>query len=316
MSLIIRKFIIDKDEEIWVDINNQARKEFEDYTPDNVEFFRKEEKSPWFSLDGLFIAKLDGRPVGAVDAHIDKNRTEKKGFLVGPAVLPEFRRKGIGTALVEKAFKSFKQRGMESVQSTITNKNKVGQQFLEKFSFNRVRIFSLMRRSLSDLPNRIGESESAELIEIGKSEDEIKLCNRLHNEAFKEHYNFRAHTLEETKYFICNLNEFGALTFGYFSLIDKEPVGYLTFGIDTEDNKYHNKKCGFLYALGVVKEFRREGIATKLILESMRSLKSNGMEEVELVVDDTNPTEAIKLYAKLGFKVVENRFFYLKNLTQ
>ena len=315
MSLIIRKFIIGKDEAIWVDINNQARKEFEDYTPDNVEFFRKEEKSPWFSSEGMFIAELDGRPVGTVDAHIDKNRTEKKGFLGGPAVFPELRRKGIGTALAEKAYKSFKQRGMESVQATITNKNKVGQLFLEKFGFNQVRVFSLMRRSLSDIPNRIGESESAELIAIGKTEDEIKLCNRLHNEAFKEHYNFRAHTLEETRYFICNLNEFGALTYGYFALIDKKPVGYLTYGINTEDNKYHNKKCGFLYALGVLKEFRREGIATKLMLESMDFLKSNGMEEVELVVDETNPTEAIKLYEKLGFKVVENRFFYQKNLT-
>lgn len=314
MSLIIRKFIIGKNESIWVDINNQARKEFKDYTPDNVEYFRKEEKSPWFSSDGMFIAELDGKPVGAVDAHIDKNRTEKKGFLVGPAVLTEFRRKGIGTTLLEKAFESFKQRGMKSVQSTITNKNKVGQLFLEKSGFNQVRVFSLMRRSLSDIPQRIGESEAAELITLGKSEDEIKLCNRLHNEAFKEHYNFRAHTLEETRYFIRNLNEFGSLTFGYFALIDKEPVGYLTFGIDTEDNKYHNKKCGFLYALGVLKEFRREGIATKLILESMNSLKSNSMEEVELVVDNTNPTEAIRLYEKLEFKVVENRFFYQKNL--
>jgi ribosomal protein S18 acetylase RimI-like enzyme len=314
LSLIIRKFIIDKDEVIWVDINNQARKEFEDYTPDNVEFFRKEEKSPWFSLDGMFIVELDGRPVGTVDAHIDKNRTEKKGFLVGPAVLPEFRRKGIGTALARKTFESLKQRSMKSVQATITNKNKVGQLFLEKFGFNQVRVFSLMRRSLSDIPNRIGESESAELIAIGKTEDEIKLCNRLHNEVFKEHYNFRTQTLEETRYFICNLDEFGALTYGYFALIDKKPVGYLTYGINTEDNKYHNKKCGFLYALGVLKEFRREGIATKLILESMNLLKSNGMEEVELVVDETNPTEAIKLYEKLGFKVVENRFFYLKKL--
>ena len=315
MSLIIRKFIIGKDEAIWVDINNQARKEFEDYTPDNVEFFRKEENSPWFSLDGMFIAELNGSPAGIVEANIDKKRTERKGFLVGPAVLPEFRRKGIGSALTEKAFESFKQRGMESVQVTVTDKNKVGRLFLEEFGFNQVRIFSLMRRSLSDIPNRIGESETTELIKMGKSEDEIKLCNRLHNEAFKEHYNFRAQTLEETRYFINNLDEFGVLTYGYFARIDEEPVGYLTFGIDTEDNKHHGKKSGFLYALGVLKEFRRQGIATKLMLEGMNFLKSNGMEEVELVVDDTNPTEAIKLYEKLGFKVAENRYFYLKNLT-
>ena len=81
MSLIIREFVLGKDEAIWVDINNQVRKEFEDYTSSNVDFFRKEENSPWFSSEGMFISELDGKPVGTVDANIDKNRTEKKGFL-------------------------------------------------------------------------------------------------------------------------------------------------------------------------------------------------------------------------------------------
>lgn len=40
------------------------------------------------------------------------------------------------------------------------------------------------------------------------------------------------------------------------------------------------------------------------MLHLMQSLKATGMEEALLYVDDMNPTNAIKLYEKLGFKVM------------
>jgi mycothiol synthase len=62
--------------------------------------------------------------------------------------------------------------------------------------------------------------------------------------------------------------------------------------------------------IGVLKPYRRRGIGTRLMLHSMQSLKSSGMEEVLLYVDDMNPTNAIKLYEKLGFKVMRKGILY------
>ena len=316
MSLIIRQFVLGKDEEIWVNIGNEAWKEFEDYTPDTVHMFKKWEKSPWFTTEGMFIVELNGVPVGRVKAEIEKERTDNKGSLRGPYILPGFRRKGIGEALARKAFESLKLRGMGKVEAWATNKNPVGQIFLKKFGFIQVRVFSTMRRNLSDIPSGTGESETVDLILLGKTEDDVKLINQLDNEIFKEHFNHRPQTMEETRYYIQNSEENGFLLFIFLARIKDEPVGYLSFGIYPEDNKFLGRKRGVLQSLGVLKNFRGQGIAKKLMIKGMEYLKAKGMEEAELFVDDANPTESFKLYEKLGFKVVKKHFTYLKTMTE
>lgn len=55
--------------------------------------------------------------------------------------------------------------------------------------------------------------------------------------------------------------------------------------------------------VAVHKEFRRQGIAKKLLLEMIKQCKSQGVFEINLEVRKSN-TPAIELYKKLGF--VEN----------
>jgi len=62
--------------------------------------------------------------------------------------------------------------------------------------------------------------------------------------------------------------------------------------------------CGVL-GMGVVADFRGQGIGQKLIKAALQRAKENGLEKVELEVFHTN-TNAISLYEKMGF-VVEGR---------
>ena len=64
----------------------------------------------------------------------------------------------------------------------------------------------------------------------------------------------------------------------------------------------------------MLKQFRGQGVATTLIIGGMNWLKSRGMEEAELNVDDANPTQAIRLYERLGFTVVRKSVLFLKKL--
>ncbi|NIW10203.1 MAG: GNAT family N-acetyltransferase, partial [Gammaproteobacteria bacterium] len=109
----IRSFIQGKDEEVWLKIYNVAYKEYDDFRPSTMEDMEKTEKSPNFDATGRFIAEWNGEPVGCVNAYVDKKREEKKGFIRTLAVIPEFRRRGIGKTLVEKAFESLRERGMK-----------------------------------------------------------------------------------------------------------------------------------------------------------------------------------------------------------
>ena len=66
--------------------------------------------------------------------------------------------------------------------------------------------------------------------------------------------------------------------------------------------------------IGVLKLNRNRGIGTALMQRGMEFLKSKGMIEVELGVDDSNPTKAIELYNKVGFKVVHKDLTYLSKI--
>jgi ribosomal protein S18 acetylase RimI-like enzyme len=67
--------------------------------------------------------------------------------------------------------------------------------------------------------------------------------------------------------------------------------------------------------IGVLKPLRRQGIGTALMLHALKFLKAKGMREAELGVDDSNPTKAIKLYERVGFKVIKKDLTYLKTIS-
>jgi mycothiol synthase len=312
--LTIRGFIQGRDEEVWLKILNAAYKEYEDFRPYTIEDMEKFEKSPNFDATGMFIAEWNGEPVGCVNAFVDKKREEKKGFIRTLGVIPEFRRRGIGKALVEKAIESLKERGMECAESWTEADRVACKSLFESTGFQLIRVFSNMRMSLETIPSDIGEHKEVKIRAMQMNMEDIKLLNWLENETFKEHFDFRPRTVEETKYFVetrpwCDIAEY------FFAYLDGKPVGHVGAGIDTKFIKYKGVKRGWIMTIGVLKPLRRRGIGTALMLHALKLLKSKGMKEVELGVDDSNPTKAIELYKKVGFKVVKKDLTYLKTIS-
>jgi len=311
--LKIRGFVNGEDEEVWIAIQNEAYREYDDFRPDTMEDMEIWKKSPNFDPTGMFIAELDGKPAGAVNAYVDKKREEKKGFLRGLGVVPEFRKGGVGRRLVEKAIESLRERGMESVEGW-TREDKIAcKSLLEGMGFKLIRVFSTMRRDLASIPYNIGEYKKLKMREMETNMDDIKLLTRLENEAFKEHFDFRPRTVEEMKYWIMNKPWCDILGF-FFSYLDSKPVGYVGAGIDSKFIEYRGIKRGWIMTIGVLKPNRRKGIGTALMQQGMEFLKSKGMTDVELGVDDSNPTKAIELYKKVGFTVAHKDLTYLQKI--
>ena len=67
-------------------------------------------------------------------------------------------------------------------------------------------------------------------------------------------------------------------------------------------------------SVGVLKPNRIRGIGTALMQQGMEFLKSKGMADVELGVDDSNTTDAIELYKRVGFKTVYKELTYLRKI--
>lgn len=309
-----RQFVLGRDEEDWVRVWNDAYKEYEDIRQINVDEFRISEKAPEFDSSGRFIAELNRRPVGIIHAHIDRLRKEKKGFIRSFGIAPQFRGIGIEEELVETALKELRSRGMEIVQAWARETREDRIRLWEKFGFKLVRKFSLMKRNLDNIPSSIGENEEVVLKQLQKDSDEdLKMLNWLDNECFKEHFNFRRGTLEQTIYFL-RKDPFFKDQEWFFAILNREHIGYIGAGIDEKYNRERNVKSGWILDIGVLKHHRRRGIGTKLMLSGMKILKAKGMTIVMLGVDNSNVTKAMKLYEKVCFKVIKKDFTYEKKI--
>jgi len=335
--LNIRPFVEDKDEPIYIDILNRAMREFPDITPMTFADTEIEKNAPNFDHQGRFIVEWKGMPAGYLHAYLDPKKEDKLGYMDGPFVVPEFRRKYIGTALAETAIQNFKDRGINKFEAGARNTNVPAQKFLEKLGFRMYRIFSRMKRNLANLPENVGENKDIKIIDIGTGDQALKIENALLNEAMKEHFNFRPMTFEETQYYTreqekqgVKYNDFvayvnpvrysdettsvryndGELSNG----VNDKPVGIMITVIDPKEIEHQKKKVAWTLVLGVLKPYRSKGIGKALLIHAMNFLKEKGMEEAMLGVDDTNITKAMKIYESLGFEVIQKNYRYIKEL--
>lgn len=101
----------------------------------NIDKFLK--KNPGMS----FVSEEDGRIVGTVLTGDDGRR----GFIYHLAVAEEFRKRGIGTALLERSLDTLKKQGITKVHIFVFKDNELGKAFWSKSRFYKredIEIFS------------------------------------------------------------------------------------------------------------------------------------------------------------------------------
>ena len=313
MMLNIRRFVRDVDERVWVQVLNAAYKERVDWRAVTVEEMLLDAKRPGFDFEGRFIAELGGKPVAAVHANVDEFRKDGKGF-IRFGVIPEFRGRGIEQRLIEAALKELKLRGMTTAQAWVDSEKKDQIRIFEELDFKPVRVFSMMEMDLADVSQDIGENKQVTIRSLQKSLDEdIELFHWLDNESFKEHFNYRPNTLEETRYHILS-NPYLREQEVFFAVLNDECVGYIGVVIDDKYNLEKKVKAGDIFTIGVLKTHRRTGIGARLMLHGLEILKAKGMTKAMLGVDDYNPTKALALYEKVGFRAKKKDFAFEREL--
>jgi ribosomal protein S18 acetylase RimI-like enzyme len=322
--LKIRRFVTGKDEADWVKVRNAVYYRHPTYALITVEDLRKVERDPEWDSKGRFIIEVNNNPVGFVHAHVDKFREEKKGFIWTLGVIPEFGGQGIEEKLAETAIRELKKRGMQVVQSTVEGDLQEQVRVWKKLGFKLVRRGSIMTKGLNEIKSDVGENMNVVLEPLQKDADEdLELLNRLTNECFKEHFNWRPTPLESTVYLV--REDFSWKTQGwFFALLEGKHVGFVGAGIGEVDNRASMRAenvergwilpRGWILSIGVLKPYRRTGIGTRLILHGLNFLEAQGMTIAMLGVDDSNVTKAKQLYEKVGFKEVWKQSFYEKNI--
>ena len=311
--LNMRRFGKGVDEPVWIQVLNAARKDHEDWRAISVEEMLLQEKHPEFDFEGRFIAELDGKLAGVAHAHVDKLRKDGKG-LIRFDVIPEFRGRGLERQLIETAMRELEVRGMTTAQAWADSREREHIQLLETLEFKHVRVGSMMEISFANVSRNIGENKEVAIRPLQKDLDEdITLFNWLINETFKEHFNYRPETLEETRHFLFS-NPYLKEQEVFFAVLNGESIGYIGVGIDEKYNLEKKVKAGEVFTIGVLKTCRRTGIGVRLMLHGLESLKAKGMTKAILGVDDYNPTKAIRLYEKVGFRAKKKDITFEREL--
>jgi ribosomal protein S18 acetylase RimI-like enzyme len=314
-TVSIRRYVKGADEPVWVELMNA---EYRDYASwwrgTTVDEMLEHEKSPDFDFEGRFIAEVDEKPAGMIHAHVKRSGDEKRGFIKDFCVLPAFRNSAVEEELLKAAVIEFREQGVRRMRAWTGVDRADRIRFLERNGFTFSHRTIDMRINLVDIPSDMGENvEVANRQLKNEVESDVETLNRLDNECFEDDPLHVPKTVDETRWSLLNDPVLKWREF-FFTVLDDRDVGYIGVGIDERYNVEHGVKTGYINGIGVLAAYRRRGIGTRLLLHGLKRLKEKGMTSASLDTEDTNPTRAITLYEKVGFKVLQEYLTYMKDV--
>ena len=250
----------------------------------------------------------DGRVVATAWAGCNRVVSEQRAVHLGGAVRPDRRGEGIGTAVLEwelahgRAWDEATRRegyGPLVMRLFVPTGQADVRDLAVRHDLSVERYFFEMSRRLDDVPGTPAV-DGVRLTgwDAGRSTE----VRRAMNEAFHDHWGHVDATAQmwqegldshafRAAWSVLAIDEAtdrvvgAAMNFAWEH--DWEPQGY------TE---------GYTDQLGVLRSHRKRGVAAALLAESMRRFAESGMEAAGLGVDAANPTGALGLYEKLGYR--------------
>ena len=80
-----------------------------------------------------FVAENEGKVIGVILSGNDGRR----GYIYHTAVLPQYRRQGVGRALVDNAMSALEREGINKTALVVFGRNETGNAFWEKIGFTK-----------------------------------------------------------------------------------------------------------------------------------------------------------------------------------
>jgi len=251
----------------------------------------------------VVIAELDGRVVGEVEVNVVIRGGVAVHSFVG-WVHPDARRRGIGRSLA-----GWVERRSREVAATwpgdephelgawVDSAGVDGLALLESLGYRRVRYGFMMTRPLSE---PIPEAPlPAGLVLRPVVEADHRRIWEADTEAFRDHWDSPERTEEHFQSWFTMPNLDTSL---WRVAWDGDDVaGSVWALIFPEENEKLGLGRGWLEHISVRRPWRKHGLATALIAETLRMFRDMGLDEGALGVDAENPTGALRLYESLGF---------------
>jgi len=118
-------------------------------------------------------------------------------------------------------------------------------------------------------------------------------------EAFADHWGVLPPTWEEFQHRLAWPGS--RLDLSFLAIADGQVVSYCLNGVYPQDFELRGRSQGWIETLGTLRAWRKQGLASALVNESIRRFATEGLEYAAIGVDAANPTGAFGLYERLGF---------------
>ena len=310
-----------------------AASEVVDQTGENYseEDFAELLTHPMVDLENGTMAAFDGETlIGHCFVYARTTAEPVHQMQCGGTVDPAYRRRGLGSKLLAWALeaavpiheKHFPGQPLELLVGA-DNKNVGNAAMLTNAGFTPVRWFFEMRCGLTaeggapvDDTGAVIPAPEAPALAEGLTmttfrEDLDEPLRLTHNEAFLDHWGSAPQSLEMWQHAVTGSRSFHPeLT--YLALDDAtgRVAGYVVgeyFEADTETTGIREL---YLAIIGTLRPWRRRGVAATLIAECLAEAKRLGYQRASLGVDADNPTGALGVYHRAGFKEYQQSTAY------
>ena len=263
----------------------------------------------------MLLVEVDGKMIAYNRVFWEKQEDGTFLYNLFGFLLPEWRRKGIGTCMFQWAENRQRQvaSGHEQdveryFQVAAANTEKGAIALYEKFGYQPVRYELLMRRDISDpLP----EAHMPAGLEVRPvKEEHIRPIWDAMQEAFKDHWGFIHES--EVKFEAWQKEPIFQPKLWKIAWAGDQVAGMVLNFISESENQEYNRKRGYTEGICVRRPWRKQGLARSLIVQSIQMFKEMGMTETALGVDSQNLSGALRLYQGVGYRQNKQVAIYRK----
>lgn len=244
------------------------------------------------------------------------------GFSVG-FVRPEWRRKGIGTALLRFAEHRLAQIAMQMKQSGeldaktacmmdnyLSESERETRYLFEKNGYNIIRHnYEMVRPDLENIPD-LPLPAGVEVCPYHP--EHLRTIWKASNEAFKDHWGYFEDPWEDYERMQSDPDFDPSLW--RVAWEGDQVAGMVLSFINKNENEEYQRQRGYTENICVRRPWRKQGLAKALIARSLMAIKERGMKEAALGVDAQNTSGATHLYELMGYKVTKQGAIYRKAL--
>ncbi|WP_157157175.1 GNAT family N-acetyltransferase [Diaminobutyricimonas sp. LJ205] len=184
------------------------------------------------------------------------------------------------------------------VMAYTDERNQTAQHLYERFELTPARYFVQLERVVADPIDQVALPDGVSIVPYVP--DMSEAVRRAKNAAFQDHWGSQPSTKEQWQRMLLDLPSFRP-DLSFVAVVQGEVIGLVISEVFEHDWEAQGFRSGYISLVGVVREWRRRGIAPALLGRVLESYRAAWFDKAQLDVDTDNPTGALRLYTGMGF---------------